>query len=221
MKKCYKCNISLNTKGTRCPLCQSIIDTSIECEDIFPVIENNNNRTYKLVYKILLFISIFGCITCLILNWLISKKISWSLFVIAGIISFWFTFVIGLKKRNDTIKLLFVEMILVLISSIIWDYFTGLHFWSITYVLPFISISYISALLIIRLFIKNVFKEHIIYIYINLLIGLLPLYFILKNKLTIEWPSIVCVIFSIFVILLLAIFNHKQMKDELERRLHI
>ena len=43
----------------------------------------------------------------------------------------------------------------------------------------------------------------------------------LKDKLTNEWPSIICVIFSILSILILGIFNHKQMKNELERRLHI
>lgn len=219
MKKCYKCNVNINTINTKCPLCKSSIDDDI-CDPVFPVIPNMYTK-HSLVFKLLLFLSIFGCILCTIINQLVSKKVSWSLFVIAGIISFWITLTVSMKRRNNFMKLLFAEVILILISSIVWDYFTGWYFWSITYVLPLLCISYVSTLFILRIFIKNIFENYIIYIYINLLIGLVPLYFILKDKLTNEWPSIICVIFSILSILILGIFNHKQMKNELERRLHI
>ena len=118
-------------------------------------------------------------------------------------------------------KLLFSEVMIILIASLLWDYFTGWHLWSVTYVLPFLSIAYITTLFFLRLFVKNVFKDYVIYIYINSLIGITPLYFILKGTLNNEFPSIACVLFSICSILALAIFNHRQMKNELERRLHI
>lgn len=220
MKKCYKCNVSINSKTPICPLCKGYIEDDKLDESVFPVISNTYKK-HSLFYKILLFICISGSILSLIINYLVNNKISWSLFVIAGIISFLITFIIGIRKRNNFMSLLFIEVIIVLVSSIIWDYFTGWYFWSITYVLPFICISYITALSFMRIFLKNIFKDYIIYIYINSLIGLVPLYFILKGILTVRWPSIICVIFSIFSILFLAIFNHKQMRNELERRLHI
>jgi len=220
MKNCYKCNVLVNSSIPRCPLCQSSIDDSDIDESVFPIIPNMYTK-HKIIFKLLLFLSIFGCILCTTINYFISKKIGWAWFVIAGIISFWVTLIIGIKRRNNFMKLLFAEVMLVLVSSIAWDYFTGWHFWSITYVLPFLCIAYIGALFFLRLFLKNVFKDYIIYIYINSLIGLVPLYFIFRDKLSIEWPSILCVVFSIISILILAIFNYKQMKNELERRLHI
>lgn len=220
MKKCYKCNIVANTSLSICPLCGGHLEGNSNDESVFPVIPIMYKKR-KLVLRLLLFLSVFGCILCTMLNYLISKKIGWALFVIAGIASFWITFAIGLNRRNNFMRLLFAEVILVLISSVIWDYFTGWHFWSITYVLPFLCIAYIATLFFLRIFLKNVFKDYIIYIYINSLIGLVPLYFILRDKLSVEWPSILCVLFSIITILALAIFNHRQMKNELERRLHI
>lgn len=219
MKKCYKCDISINTDNNKCPLCHNIIEDDFT-DSVFPKIPYIYTK-HNLIIKILLFISIFGCIVCSIINYLVSKNVNWAIFVIFGIITFWITFVTGLKGKNNFMKLLFGEVILILIISIIWDYFTGWYFWSITYVLPFLCIAYNVVLFCFRLFLKNIFKDHIIYIYITSVIGLIPLYFILKNKLDIEWPSILCVVFSIFLILVLAIFNHKQMKNELERRLHI
>jgi len=220
MKKCYKCNININSKSSVCPLCKGIIETSENDECVFPIIPSVYKK-HKLILKILLFLSILGSFVCLLINYLISKEISWSLFVIAGIISFWITLIVGFKQRNNLMSLLFLEVIFVLILSILWDYFTGWHFWSITYVLPFLCISYISVLFFLRIFLKNIFRDYVIYIYINSLIGITPLYFILKDGLSVRWPSITCIIFSILSILILAIFNHKQMKNELERRLHI
>jgi len=174
-----------------------------------------------LFFKLLLLISIFGCVVCALINYIVSKDFGWSLFVIAGIISFWSTFIIGVRRRGDFIKLLFGEIILLLVASVIWDYFTGWYFWSVTFVLPFLCIAYITTLFFLRIFLKNIFKDHIIYIYVNSLIGIVPLYFVLTDKLYVEWPSLVCVIFSLLALVALAIFNHKQMKNELERRLHI
>lgn len=220
MKKCYKCNIFANSDSSVCPLCGTHLEGKSSEKSVFPVIPNMYKK-HKLVVRLLLFLSVFGCVLCTVINYLISRKIGWSLFVIAGIVSFWITFAIGIRRRNNFMRLLFGEVMLVLIASVIWDYFTGWHFWSVTFVLPFLCIAYIAALFFLRIFLKNVFKDYIIYIYINSLVGLVPLYFILRNRLTIEWPSILCVLFSIVTILALAIFNHRQMKNELERRLHI
>lgn len=220
MKKCYKCNVNINSAGTTCPLCNSTIEEEVIEENVFPVIPSMYTKN-ALFFKLLLFASILGSIICTVINYIVSNKISWSLFVTAGIVSFWVTFITGIKKRNHFMKLLFSEVILVMIASILWDYFTGWHLWSLTYVIPFLSIAYISTLFFLRIFIKNVFKDYIIYIYINSLIGIIPLYFIFKDVVTNNWPSIFCVLFSFCSILSLAIFNHKQMKNEIERRLHI
>ena len=220
MKKCYKCDCIINSNVPKCPLCKSNIEDDNKDESVFPIIPNMYAK-HTLVLKLLLFISIFGCVICFFINYIINKKIGWSWFVIAGIFSFWVTFITGIKRRHHFMRLLFAEVILLLVASILWDYFTGWHFWSVTYVLPFLCISYVTVLFFLRIFLKNIFRDYVIYIYVNSLIGLVPLYFILRNLLVVRWPSIVCIIFSIFSILALAIFNHRQMKNELERRLHI
>ena len=220
MKKCYKCDVTINSSIAKCPLCNSNIDDDNIDNSVFPTIPSMYTRN-TVFFRLLWFLSLLGVVLCMVINYIVSNKISWSLFVIAGIASFWVTFITGIRKRHHFMKLLFSEIMLILIASLLWDYFTGWHLWSVTYVLPFISIAYITTLFFLRIFIKNIFKDYIIYIYINSLIGLVPLYFIFRNILNNEWPSIVCVLFSICSILALAVFNHRQMKNELERRLHI
>jgi len=220
MKKCYKCNVSINSNVEKCPLCNGNLEGEEVLENVFPTIPSIYTKN-TVFLKLMLFASILGCIVCSIVNYIVNKEIGWAWFVIAGITSFWITFIIGIKKRNHFMKLLFSEVMMVLVSSVLWDYFTGWHLWSVTYVLPFVSIAYITTLFFLRLFMKNIFKDYVIYIYINSLVGLIPLYFILRGTLNNEWPSIFCVLFSVCSILALAVFNHHQMKNELERRLHI
>lgn len=220
MKKCYKCSVDIHSSVARCPLCKSSIEDDGIDESVFPLVPNIYIK-HKLIFKCIIFLSIIGSVISLMINYLISDRISWAWFVVAGIVSFWATFITGIKRRNNIMNLLFVEIFVVLISAIAWDYFTGWHFWSITFVLPFICIAYITTLFFLRIFLKNIFKDHIIYIYINSIVGLIPLYFLLRHSLKIKWPSILCVCFSIFSIIALGVFNHKQMKAELERRLHI
>lgn len=220
MKKCYKCDVTINSSINKCPLCNSNIEDDNIDSSVFPRIPSMYTKSI-IFLRLLLFCSILGAIICMVINYFVSNKISWSLFVIAGIASFWVTFMTGIEKRHHFMKLLFSEIMIVLVASVLWDYFTGWHLWSITYVVPFISIAYVTTLFFLRIFMKNIFKDYVIYIYINFLVGMVPLYFIFRDILTNEWPSIVCVLFSICSILALAIFNHRQMKNELERRLHI
>ena len=88
MKKCYKCNVLINSNIAKCPLCKSNVEDDHKDESVFPIIPNMYAK-HTLFLKILLFISIFGSIVCLILNYIINDKIGWSWFVVAGIFSFW------------------------------------------------------------------------------------------------------------------------------------
>ena len=118
-------------------------------------------------------------------------------------------------------RILFAEIIAIIILSILWDLSTGFHKWSLTYCLPFLCIAYTITFLIIRIFTKYHNKEYILYTYLNSLIGIFPLYFILKDNLNTLWPSYISVLTSIFALIFLFIFNHHTLETEIERRLHI
>ena len=55
MNKCNKCNVFINTKTSKCPLCGCNINSS-KGENVFPHI-NYLDKKYHLMKKILLFLS--------------------------------------------------------------------------------------------------------------------------------------------------------------------
>ena len=219
MNICPKCKVTLKTNSTTCPLCHNKIELK-EKNSIYPTLKQNN-YTRNLLIRISLFITLCGIIFSLLINYWVSKEISWSIFVILGIISFWLTFSTGMNKHHNFMRILFAEIIAIIILSILWDLITGFHKWSLTYCLPFLCIAYTITFLIIRIFTKYHNKEYILYTYLNSLIGIFPLYFILKDNLNTLWPSYVSVLTSILALIFLFIFNHHTLETEIERRLHI
>ena len=219
MNKCNKCNVYINTKTNKCPLCGCNIAKK-GGNNIFPHV-NYIYKKYHLMMKIILFLSLCGAIISLYINYSISHRLSWSYFVVLGIISFWITLTISIKSHKNIIKMLFLEMTILILLSFLWDFITGFKAWSINYCLPFISISYIVGISIIRLFLKKLEKEFIFYLIVSSLIGIIPGILIIFNKVSIYWPSYISVIISIVMLLFLFVFNRKQVKNELEKRFHI
>ena len=219
MNKCNKCNVYINTKTNKCPLCGCNIKNS-NGENVFPHI-NYLNRKYHLMKKILLFLSLCGIFISLYINYSIAHTLSWSYFVVLGIITFWITLLISLNSRKNLIKMLFLEMIILITLSLIWDYSTGFKLWSINYLLPFLCVLYLIGIFILKLFMKRYKSEFVFYASISSIIGLIPGVLILFDKLYVIFPSYICSIFSIVMLIYLLVFNKKIVKDELEKRFHI
>lgn len=219
MKTCYKCNVKINTNVEECPLCHNILEEKNKGENIFPTIESKY-QLREILEKIFKLLAISSVFISIFLNYVISKEISWSLFVVAGITSFFITLNITLKTRKNFMKLLFAEFNIILFSSILWDIFTGFYKWSLNYVLPLTCISYIVAIFIMRIFFKYYIKDYVFYIVTSCLIGLSPIILLIFNVVTVRWISYISVCISIFVIALMYVFNKKSLQKELERRLH-
>ena len=219
MKKCFKCNVNINSNTDDCPLCKTPLSSKEKGNDVFPIIITKYKNHY-MIYKILLTLSIIGTASTMTINYLDNRKLTWSYFVIGGILSFWVTFVAGMKRRHYILRFLFTEFNIIQIASLIWDYMTGWHGWSITYVLPLTCISYIITIFVLRIFLQRYIKEYIIYTYLNCLIGIIPLIFIIRDTLKVVWPSIISVLLSVFLMTFLFIFNRKQVTQELKRRFH-
>lgn len=218
MNKCPKCEMILKTNSNVCPLCHNKIDLK-QKNSIYPELKTYSN--YNLLIRLSLFITICGIIFSLLINYWVNKEISWSVFVILGILSFWLTFSTGINRKHNFMRILFTEILSIMILSIIWDLLTGFHKWSLMFVLPLLCIAYTITFLIIRIFTRQTRKEYILYTYLNSLIGLIPLYFIIGNKLSVLIPSYISVSISIVALIFLFIFNQRTLEDEIERRLHI
>lgn len=219
-KTCKHCHVIVNTQAAICPLCHKKLEKG-ESQNVFPKIESDF-RYHEEMLKILFIFSMVGMGISLFINFIIARKISWSLFVVIGILSFWVTLKTALNRKNKIYKILFLEMLLLILLSVFIDYKTGFIKWSFTYVLPFLCISYTITFILYRIFFNpsRINKDYITYTYLNSFIGIFPLYFILRKMINVYWPSIVSICISFLAVLFLLLFNSKTIANELKKRFH-
>ena len=218
--KCYKCNVNINSNTHTCPLCKNELKKEGKTNDVFPVIPTIH-KGHGVFLKILAFIFLASIIICIVVNLMVSKKLSWSLVVAAAISCVALSIAMAMRKRHNFTRLVFSEYILVVVGSILWDYFTGWNVWSLDYVLPLVSMIFIYISFIIRLFFPYQLRNYFMNLIFACGVGLVPAILLTLDITTVKWPAYVSGITSIVMLCSLVIFDGKKIKKEIESRFHV
>lgn len=218
--KCYKCNVNINSNTHTCPLCKNELKKEGFIEDVFPVIPTVH-KGHGIFLKILMLIFFASIIICIAINLMVSKRLSWSLVVAAGVSCVALSIAMAIRKRHNFAKLTFSQYIFAVTGSIIWDYFTGWKLWSLDYVLPLVSMAFVYISFILRLFFPYQLRNYFMNIIFACIVGLVPMVFLILDITSVSWPAYVSAITSIVMICSLLIFDGKKIKKELESRFHV
>lgn len=221
MKTCARCRVTVAGGFNKCPLCQhTLTDDKTPQPDIFPVIETVG-YTHGLFFKILLFGLIAVSIISIMLDFMIPEQNFWSLLVTLGAVSIWVSIVATIRRRGAFHRKLMDMGLLIGLFSLLWDYMTGWHRWSIDYVIP---ITFICCMLIAAIlgWVLKLPSEHFtIYLLILNLCGLFPTLFLLAGWNKTRVPSFICVTVSLLLFAALLVFQWPMVKNEARRRLHL
>lgn len=218
--KCYKCNVNINSNTHTCPLCKNELKKEGKCEDVFPVIPTVH-KGHGLFLKILALIFVASTVICVVVNLLVSKRLSWSLVVAAATSCVALTIALAIRKRHNFARLTFSEYIVIVIGSIIWDYFTGWTLWSLNYVLPLVNMVFIYISFVLRIFFPYQLRNYFMNLIFACLVGFVPGILLMLDITTIAWPAFVSAISSVVMLCSLMIFDGKKIKKELESRFHV
>ena len=74
MKKCFKCNVNINSNTDDCPLCKTPLSSKQKGNDVFPIIITKYKNHY-MIYKILLTLSIIGTVSTITINYLVNRNL--------------------------------------------------------------------------------------------------------------------------------------------------
>lgn len=136
MKHCDKCKIDVRGEFERCPLCQNKL-TGESTPYEFPKVQSFYEK-YEKIFKFAILVTSSLSIISIAVNILLPQSGHWSLFVLFGVICFWLTTNICIKKRQVISQNIAAEAVIISILCVIWDKFTGWHGWSVDYVIPII-----------------------------------------------------------------------------------
>ena len=222
MKYCNRCRVNVAGSRKKCPLCQSELAVFDENGKInkFPKI-NKKSNVIDWVWRIFLIVSILAIFVCFIINYEFPGSGFWYRFVVVGVITSWILLFVVMKKYKNILKCLFYETIVIGGFVVFWDYYTGMHGWSLDFALPILFMLTIITMGILSKVLKIGPEEHIVYLLCLGAFGVIPSVFLFNEMLNFTLPSLICIGMSFVLIFTVILFEGKKMLEEFSRRLHI
>ncbi len=221
MKYCRHCKVSIREDRERCTLCENRLeeDPSQESEEVFPEIE----PFYKsnLALKIMIFISIVAVVVSFAIDMIFPSRINWPILFLLAVISIWVGLIIIVQKRYHIPKKIIWQVIIISMLAVFWDYKIGWRGWSLDYVIPIACVSAMIIMYVTAKIMKLSSRDYVTYALIDGIFGIVPAIFIVFNLVNVVYPSIISIGFSIISLAAIFIFQGKEIKSEINKRMHI
>ena len=218
MAKCIQCNVEVQSTEMKCPLCQNPVTG--EMEPVFPYIAPDI-RNHNLIFKIITILGLFASGVCLFINLVFKTKVFFSLYVFLSFLYLIGFLYITIKKRENPCRVIINLDTITVFFFFFFYALNGWHKWSITFVLPIVLSISVITMAIMSFAGRLLIEDFLGYFLLTILYGLIPLVLMLSGLVSVVIPSFICLVISFFFLLFLSIFEGKNMKTELKRRLHL
>lgn len=217
---CRKCDIRLSGPRKRCPLCGSTLTGTVLGESVFPELRPGQASNW-FALRLSIYSTVAAAVVCLIVNATTTPDKWWSLFVLGGLCSLWCTVGIAFYKRRNVLKLILWQVILLSGLSVLWDLLTGFHRWSVNFVIPILFTAALIGMTIIARVLRRDIRDYMIYLVVDIILGVSTFILILCGLLTVMLPAYICLGASLLILSALIVFQGKTLWSELRRRMHV
>lgn len=220
MSKCLQCKIEVLDETERCPLCNCVMEKTVEVENMYPNVRMMT-RKLMLLSRIYLFIAILVEAVLVYINVNTESHTWWS--IITGLSLFYFYLVLRyavLGKSGYLSKLIVLTSIAILMVIAI-DFLAGYRGWSVNYVMPGAIIFVDIGIIIMMAVNRRNWQSYIMSQILMILCSLIPLF--LRRRGIVTAPMMAIVAFGVSVALFLGtlIIGDRRARVELKRRFHV
>lgn len=223
MKVCPICEAKIVGDWTLCPLCKEELEGQEadpeEKESVlmnFPL-EFNRQKALQLLIKL----SFLLVIIYFVVQVFWPFKFFGLEYIVFGLLITWTLLVIFVQKRHNIAKTIVYYLLFISLVSIYFDYTNGWLGWSITFVLPVISIAALLAMFIYAQVASLEISDYILYLQLTSLLGLVPLIFLIMDWVVLTLPSVLSVLFSLFMFFLMLLKYRRLIIVEFQKRMHL
>jgi hypothetical protein len=165
MKKCIRCNVLVDTNRKICPLCFDVLKKTDE-----EPMKHSRYPEYALVptkrsifLRILGFFTILGIIASVLVNIFTYHESGrlWSIIVILALGYLWILIKSTIISQSNVAIRLLVQMFAISAVVIGIDEVTGYSGWSINYIIPFLSMAALMAIILVFLIKVRIYPPQI------------------------------------------------------------
>lgn len=225
MKKCEKCNITINTKKKQCPVCFNELEGKLDNEGIiaynYTKYTDNTPTSNFFLHRIFFFLTICIMSIVLFINMYTGFDVPWSLVVIVSLIYVWILVrhtIIGNRGSFEKIFFQFFGILGVILTS---NYISGSESWFWNYVVPLASITTTTVLTFVLLINKKRSDFVLSFFVMALLMISISLTLILTNVDSFKLINYINLIYTGLFALGILILGSKSLKRALHKNLHL
>lgn len=226
MKTCPHCHIRVGGDTGYCPLCQNRL-TGEQGTPWFPPTAPRIHRA-SLFYKVVAFVVltltvIAGAVDFLLVD---DPHLHFSLLMLVWGLAALAVLRVLLRRRYNGPRLVFNLLLLVSALIVFTDCFTGYTGYSLDLVVPILCSVTLVCNFIFAFLHSRFTANALVYLLMNIGVGLLPyiLLFFRIDRGRIDGhsiPWVLCLIISVVTFLGLVIFKGRDLRSEIEKRLHL
>lgn len=223
MKTCPHCQTAVKGEWETCPLCNTSL--AIEAKE-----EKNSPSSFlqlPLKYNRQKAIQVFIRISLLLVLLYFIVQYFWGFqffgleYVLFGLLITWTLIVIMVRKSRNIAKAIIYMLFFISLVSMYFDYLNGWLSWSLTFVIPILSISALLAMSISIQVVNLKAEDYVLYLQLAATVGLVPLLFLIMGWVGHPLPSIISVVFSLLVFVVVLLRYRTMLIQELQKRMHI
>lgn len=220
MSICKKCNLEILDETERCPLCNSVLEQTVEVEDMYPNVRVMA-RKLMLISRIYLFCAIITEVLLVYINVVTDSEIWWS--AISGL-SFLYVYmlirfaILGKSGYQSKVTLLSLIAVLMLVAI---DFLYGYRGWSINYALPVIILLVDMSILILMILNRRNWQSYMMWQLFMILCSVVSLVFSVIGIATRPFMGELAFAASVLLFVGTVIIGDRRAHTELKRRFHV
>lgn len=220
MSKCIRCQVDILDETERCPLCDSVLEKTVETENMYPDVRIKS-RKMSLISRIYLFCAILAEAVLIYLNVVLESNIWWciitglSLLYVYLVMRFAIVGKSGYKAKVTVLMMLGISMVIII------DFVTGYNGWSVNYALPAGIILVDAGIIVLMLVNNRSWQSYLVWQIFMILCSLVPFVLYLAKIVTKPGLTIIAMGGSFFLFLGTVIIGDRRARVELKRRFHI
>lgn len=220
MSRCKQCNVEILDETERCPLCHSVLEKTVEVENMYPNVRTMTRRL-ALLSRIYLFVAILVEALLIYLNVLSDSEMFWS--AIPGLAMLYGYLVLRyaiLGKSGYKGKIIVLTLIAILMVVAI-DFVVGYRGWSVNYALPSANLLVDAGILILMCINRRNWQSYMMWQIFMILCSVVPLVLYAVGIVTAPLLALLAFAFSAALFLGTLIIGDRRARTELRRRFHV
>lgn len=220
MSRCKQCNVEILDETERCPLCHSVLEKTVEVENMYPNVRMITRRL-ALLSRIYLFVVILVEALLIYLNVLSDSEMFWS--AIPGLAMLYGYLVLryailgksGYKGKTIVLTLIAILMVVAI------DFVVGYRGWSVNYALPSAILLVDVGILILMCINRRNWQSYMMRQIFMILCSVVPLVLYAVGIVTAPILAVLAFAFSAALFLGTLIIGDRRARTELRRRFHV